>query len=103
VITLAYRATALKVTNKGANKVYPEWKGTKATGTDYVTFECPGCKKRNRCSMYDAKFTTPDKRIAFACKHCYSVVEVALPISSGVGLIVTPEQYRKEQQKPRGR
>ena len=36
----------------------------KAKGTDYVVFQCPACGKRNRRSMYDAKWSV-DNNICY--------------------------------------
>ncbi len=97
MIIQCHRTTALKIQNKGGNHG-ADWKGTKGTGTDYVTFECPGCKKRNKQSMYEVRMKVANNVLGFSCKACASVVEVTLPIGSAVGLIVTPDQYKKEKQ-----
>ena len=74
-------------------------------GSDYVVFNCPapGCGKRNRRSIYEAKGQTKDNRLSFKCNKCYREVEVQKPLghilSSGVstaaasqssGLILDP-------------
>jgi len=96
LIIQSHRTTALKITNKGGNHG-ADWRGTKGTGTDYVTFECPGCKKRNKQSMYEVRMKVANNVLAFSCKHCQASVDVTLPIASAVGLIITPEQYRQER------
>lgn len=99
MIILSHRTTAIKITNKRGIGPTAQWKGTAATGTDYVTFACPGCKKRNKQSMYDVRMKVANNVLCFTCKNCQAAVEVTLPIQSSVGLIITPDQYKQERQR----
>ena len=97
MIIQSHRTTAIKITNKHGISATAQWKGTTASGSDYVTFECPGCKKRNKQSMYQVRMKVSNNVLAFSCNGCADAVDVTLPIQSSIGLI-TPEQYRKERQ-----
>jgi len=50
------------------------------TGTDYVVFKCPapGCGKRNKKSMYEAKAITGEA-VSFICYACRREIEVDRP------------------------
>lgn len=51
----------------------------KDTGSDYVVFNCPGCKKRNKRCAYEAKGVTAAGAISFLCNGCSREIEVAKP------------------------
>lgn len=76
-MSLIFEATAIKVTNNAGGW----YKGKKQTGTDYVTFICPGCTQRNKQSMYEAENYVPaaNRRIPFRCRKCRNIVELAPP------------------------
>ena len=98
---LTFVTTAIKRINKGGLGTKYRWKdGKPATGTDYIIFKCPSCLKRNKQSLYESPYTTPQQTVAFTCNNstCRSTVEVNLPIADRVGkLIISPDEYRERK------
>ena len=107
------RTTAIKVVNKGGGfktrmrkeivkdamgreMIYTHQEVTKERqkGTDYVVFNCPapGCGKRNKKSLYEAKAMTASKDLSFVCYHCRREIEVSRPMPDmDIIRIVAPE------------
>lgn len=86
-MALTFQATAIKRVNRGP--------GT----SDYTVFQCPGCSRRNKQSLYEARYKTPEMRIGFKCKGCGAIVEVILALSQqNVKFIVSPEEYAASRQ-----
>jgi hypothetical protein len=108
------KTTAIKIVNKGGGfktkmkkDVVKDAMGHEHTythqvisanrikGTDYVVFNCPapGCGKRNKKSMYEAKAVTKDKELSFICYNCRREIEVAKPKPkpAAVDLITSPD------------
>jgi hypothetical protein len=50
----------------------------KVRGSDYVVFNCPGCNKRNKRCIYEAKGRAGNS-LSFKCNQCYREIEVAPP------------------------
>lgn len=101
------QATAFKITNKGGGIKQSikdgqvDW--TRDTGSDYVHFNCPKCKHRNKASMYESEpYHDPkNDRIPFKCRMCRTVIEVTRPVTTGKSLLLTPEQFSQEMAERR--
>jgi hypothetical protein len=105
---ITLRTQAIKVTNKGGghktSTVVEETKTElgkvirkhkhyetkdRVPGTDYVTFKCPGCGKRNKQSMYELKGKMEDD-LVFQCNGCLRDILVARP-TEAIKLITVPD------------
>ena len=85
---IVIQTKALKVTNSGGgspSKTFNIGRGQRTTqtwpkqkGTDYVIFNCPGCGKRNKHSMYEVKGKAGDM-LSFRCHGCYNTIDVEPP------------------------
>lgn len=75
---------------------YHHWENV--PGSDYVVFICPHCEHRNNRPIYHADYAHQGI-LGIKCKMCRKDVEVEreLPAPTSVPLIVTPEQFQKEQ------
>jgi predicted RNA-binding Zn-ribbon protein involved in translation (DUF1610 family) len=65
-------------------------------GSDYVVFNCPGCGKRNKRSMYDAK-ASAGTAISFNCNGCLREIEVAAPVSPNTIIMNTAPPAQSSQ------
>jgi hypothetical protein len=98
---------AIKISNKGGG-IRQEREGNmiragKVTGSDYVIFICPHCDHRNNRCIYDADYAHRGV-LAYKCRMCRGDVEVSrlkadLKKDYGRPLIVSPEEFQREQKK----
>ena len=118
---LVLHATALKIINKGGGLVDRREKETnsltgkvmkvirryKAKGTEYMTFICPRCERRQKRSAYDVVYLREDGDVVFYCNQygCDAEIEVSRPPKAeepASRLIVSPEEYRRQERGKHG-
>ena len=116
---LVLHTTALKITNSGGGLVdrKEKYKDTvtgrmmkrirryKEEGTEYMTFICPKCERRQKRSAYQVVYLRENKDVVFYCNQfgCDAEVEVSRPPKPeeipGSKLIMSPEEYRRQERE----
>jgi hypothetical protein len=116
---LVLHTTALKITNSGGGLVdrKEKYKDTatgrmmkrimryKEEGSEYMTFICPKCERRQKRVAYDVVYLRENGDVVFYCNQygCDAEIEVSRPPKAeeipGSKLIMTPGEYRQEQAK----
>ncbi len=116
---LVLHTTALKIINKGGGLVDRREKEKdsftgrmmkvirryKEEGTEYMTFICPKCERRQKRSAYEVVYLREDGDVVFYCNQfgCDAEIEVSRPKKKAeeptVRLIMTPEEYRRQERE----
>ncbi len=118
---LVLHATALKIINKGGGlvdrrekekdtvtgKIMKVIRRYKEKGTEYMTFICPKCERRQKRSAYDVVYLREDGDVVFYCNQygCDAEIEVSRPPKAEEApsrLIVSPEEYRRQERGKHG-
>jgi len=116
---LVLHTTALKITNSGGGLVdrKEKYKDTvtgrmmkrirryKEEGTEYMTFICPKCERRQKRSAYQVVYLRENKDVVFYCNQfgCDAEVEVSRPPEvqeiPESKIIMSPEEYRRQERE----
>ena len=116
---LVLHTTALKITNSGGGlvdrheeekdsitgKIMKVTKRYKVEGSEYMTFICPKCERRQKRSAYEVIYLREDGDVVFHCNQfgCDAEIEVSRPPKPqeipDPKLIMSPGEYRQEQAK----
>jgi len=118
---LVFHTTALKITNRGGGLVDRHEKEKdsvtgrmmkvirryKAEGSEYMTFICPKCERRQKRVAYDVVYLREDGDVVFYCNQygCDAEIEVSRPpkaVEPPSRLIVSPEEYRRQERGKHG-
>lgn len=115
---LVLHTTALKITNSGggyvdrmekeeseAGFVKRIMKRYKVKGSEYMTFICPKCERRQKRVAYDVIYLRENGDVVFHCNQfgCDAEVEVSRPPKAEEipesKLIMTPDEYRRQERE----
>ncbi len=115
---LVLHTTALKITNGGGgyvDRMEKEeeqdgfvkriMKRYKVEGSEYMTFICPKCERRQKRVAYDVIYLRENGDVVFHCNQfgCDAEIEVSRPPKAeeipGSKLIVSPEEYRRQERE----
>ncbi len=116
---LVLHTTALKIINKGGGlvdrrekekdsvtgKIMKVIRRYKEEGTEYMTFICPKCERRQKRSAYEVIYLREDGDVVFYCNQfsCDAEIEVSRPPKKAeeptVRLIMTPDEYRRQERE----
>ena len=119
---LVLHTTALKIINKGGGlvdrrekekdsvtgKIMKVIRRYKEEGTEYMTFICPQCERRQKRSAYEVVYLREDGDVVFYCNQygCNAEIEVSRPKKKAeeppVRLIMTPDEYRRQEREKHG-
>ncbi len=119
---LVLHTTALKIINKGGGlvdrrekekdsvtgKIMKVMRRYKEEGTEYMTFICPQCERRQKRSAYEVVYLREDGDVVFYCNQygCNAEIEVSRPKKKAeeppVRLIMTPDEYRRQERGKHG-
>lgn len=116
---LVLHTTALKITNSGGGLVDRREKEKdtvtgklrkvirryKEEGSEYMTFICPKCERRQKRVAYDVIYLRENGDVVFHCNQygCDAEVEVSRPPEvqeiPESKLIMTPDEYRRQERE----
>lgn len=116
---LVLHTTALKITNSGGGlvdrheqekdsvtgKVMKVIRRYKEEGSEYMTFICPKCERRQKRVAYDVVYLRENGDVVFHCNQfgCDAEVEVSRPPEvqeiPESKLIMTPDEYRRQERE----
>lgn len=116
---LVLHTTALKITNSGGGlvdrheqekdsvtgKVMKVIRRYKEEGSEYMTFICPKCERRQKRVAYDVVYLRENGDVVFHCNQfgCDAEVEVSRPPEvqeiPETKLIMTPDEYRRQERE----
>jgi hypothetical protein len=118
---LVLHTTALKITNSGGGlvdrrekykdsitgRLMKRIRRTKEEGSEYMTFICPKCDRRQKRSAYEVTYLREDGDVAFHCNQfgCDAEIEVSRPRKTeepASRLIMTPQEYRRQEREKHG-
>jgi hypothetical protein len=118
---LVLHTTALKIPNRGGGLVDRHEKEKdsvtgrimkvirryKEEGSEYMTFICPRCERRQKRSAYEVIYLREDGDVVFHCNQygCDAEIEVSRPPKAeepASRLIVSPEEYRRQERGKHG-
>ena len=115
---LVLHTTALKITNSGGGLVDRKEKEKdpitkrimkvirryKEEGSEYMTFICPKCERRQKRVAYDVVYLRENGDVVFYCNQygCDAEIEVSRPPKAEEipesKLIMSPSEYRQQEQ-----
>ena len=115
---LVLHTTALKITNSGGGLVDRKEKEKdpitkrimkvirryKEEGSEYMTFICPKCERRQKRVAYDVVYLRENGDVVFYCNQyaCDAEIEVSRPRKAEEipesKLIMSPGEYRQQEQ-----
>ncbi len=116
---LVLHTTALKITNSGGGlvdrhekekdsvtgKIMKVVRRYKEEGSEYMTFICPKCERRQKRVAYDVVYLRENGDVVFYCNQfgCDAEVEVSRPPEvqeiPESKLIMSPEEYRRQERE----
>jgi len=118
---LVLHTTALKITNSGGGLVDRHEKEKdsvtgrimkvirryKEEGSEYMTFICPRCERRQKRSAYEVIYLREDGDVVFHCNQygCDAEIEVSRPPKAeepSSRLIMTPQEYKRQEREKHG-
>jgi len=116
---LVLHTTALKITNSGGGlvdrhekekdsvtgKIMKVIRRYKEEGSEYMTFICPKCERRQKRVAFDVVYLRENKDVVFYCNQfgCDAEVEVSRPPEvqeiPESKLIMSPDEYRRQERE----